>query len=398
MRKSIRNEKNLNNKKILLRLDLNVPLDNGKITDTTRIDKILPTLKFLIQQKTKIIILSHVGRPNGKIIKDLSLKPICNYLQGKLNLKIKLITENINEIKNKDFFSNFDEEILMLENIRFYAEEEKNDNKFAKHLASLGEIYVNDAFSCSHREHASIHEISKFLPSFSGLQLEQEVNALTKITSDITKPITCIIGGSKISTKINVIKNLIPKFDNIIVVGGMANNFIEYFGNNIGKSIKENNCHTIVQEIVSLSKKEKCRIIYPEDVLVSKDLNGSSQKKELNEIMSDEMILDIGPKTLHKITDIIDKSKTILWNGPAGYFENPKFANGSIQIAKKIIENNKANKIFSVAGGGDTVSLLNSLNAVNNFNFVSTAGGAFLEYLEGKMLPGITALNSNVRT
>ena len=391
--RSIRKEKNLNNKKILLRLDLNVPLDNGKIVDTTRIDKILPTLNFLIKRKTKIIILSHIGRPNGKIKKELSLEPICKDLQKKLGVKVKLITKKINEIKNKNFFDSFDEEILMLENIRFYSEEEKNDINFAKHIASLGDVYVNDAFSCSHRAHASVHKISKFLPSFSGLQLDLEVNALSKITSEIITPITCIIGGSKISTKINVIKNLIPKFDNIIIVGGMANNFIEYFGNNVGKSLKEKNCFTIVEEIIALSKKRRCRMIYPEDVLVSKDLNGSSLRKELTEIMPDEMILDIGPKTLKKILSVIDESKTILWNGPAGYFENPKFANGSIQIAKKIIKNYKSKKIFSVAGGGDTVSLLNSLNAINNFNFVSTAGGAFLEYLEGKKLPGIKALN-----
>ena len=391
--RSILNEKNLNNKKILLRLDLNVPLENGNIGDTTRIDKILPTLNFLLQQKSKIIILSHVGRPKGKIVKELSLKPISEDLKKKLNISVRLITENIYEIKNKDFFEKFDEEILILENIRFYAEEEENDLKFAKHLAGFGDIYVNDAFSCSHRAHASIQQISKYLPSFSGIQLDLEVTALNKITTEITKPITCIIGGSKISTKIDIIKNLIPKFDNIIIVGGMANNFIEYFGNNIGKSIKEKDSNEIVKEIVSLSKKEKCKLIYPQDVLVSKDFDGLSQKKELNQISSDEMILDIGPKTINKITNIIDKSKTILWNGPAGYFENPNFAKGSIKIANKIIENNKANKIFSVVGGGDTVSLLNSLNAIGNFNFVSTAGGAFLEYLEGKKLPGITALN-----
>jgi phosphoglycerate kinase len=391
--RSIINEKNLNNKKILLRLDLNVPLDRGEITDTTRIDKILPTLDFLIKEKAKIIILSHVGRPKGKIVKELSLEPICAELEDKLKKKVKLITKNIKEIKNRNFFNDYNEDIFILENIRFYSEEEQNDNKFAELLSNLGDIYVNDAFSCSHRAHASIYEIPKFLPSFSGLQLDLEVNALNKITSEITRPITCIIGGSKISTKINVIKNLIPKFDNIIIVGGMANNFIEYSGNSVGKSIKENNCDKIVEEIISLSKKEKCKIIYPEDVVVSKDLNGSPQNKELSEILIDEMILDIGPKTIDKITKIIDNSKTILWNGPAGYFENPDFAYGSIQIAKKIIENNKANKIFSVAGGGDTVSLLNNLNAINEFNFVSTAGGAFLEYLEGKNLPGITALN-----
>tara|TARA_A100001015_G_scaffold132399_1_gene146918 strand:+ start:2316 stop:3494 length:1179 start_codon:yes stop_codon:yes gene_type:complete len=391
--RSIINEKNLNNKKILLRLDLNVPLERDKITDTTRIDKILPTLNFLIKQKAKIIILSHVGRPKGKIVKELSLNPICEELQNKLKKKVKLIKENIKEIKSKNFFSDYNEDVFVLENIRFYSEEEQNDNKFAELISNLGDIYVNDAFSCSHRAHASIYEIPKFLPSFSGLQLDLEVNALNKITSEITRPITCIIGGSKISTKINVIKNLIPKFDNIIIVGGMANNFIEYFGNNVGKSIKEKNCDKILEEIISISKKEKCKIIYPEDVIVSRDLNGSPQNKELNEVLSDEMILDIGPKTIDKITKIIDKSKTILWNGPAGYFENPNFAYGSIQIAKKIIENNKANKIFSVAGGGDTVSLLNNLKVVNEFNFVSTAGGAFLEYLEGKNLPGITALN-----
>ena len=391
--RSIKNETNLRDKKILLRLDLNVPIVKGKISDTNRIDKILPTLKFLNKQKAKIIILSHVGRPRGKASKELSLKPICENLQEQLGLNVKLITQNINEIKNKDFFDNFDEQILMLENIRFYAEEEKNDNKFAVHLASFGDIYVNDAFSCSHRSHASIVKICKFLPSFSGLQIDLEIDALTKITSEITKPISCIIGGSKISTKIDIIKNLIPKFDNIIIVGGMANNFIEYFGNNIGKSIKEKNCDPIIKEIISLSKKEKCEISYPEDVLVSNDLNGSHKKKELDEILNDEMILDIGPKTIGKIRNIINSSKTILWNGPAGYFENPNFANGSIEIAKTIIENSKSNKIFSVVGGGDTVSLLNSIDAVDSFNFVSTAGGAFLEYLEGKKLPGITALN-----
>jgi phosphoglycerate kinase len=391
--RSILNQRNLKNKKILLRLDLNVPFENGKISDTTRIDKILPTLRFLIEQKTKIIILSHVGRPKGKIVKRLSLKPICEVLKKKLNLSVKLISKNIYEIKNKDFFEKFDEEILILENIRFYIEEEKNDHKFARHLASLGDIYVNDAFSCSHRPHASVYQISKYLPSYSGLQLDLEVAALNKITTEITKPISCIIGGSKISTKIDIIKNLIPKFDNIIIVGGMANNFIEYFGNNIGKSIKERNCHEIVDEIISLSKKNECKIIYPDDVLVSKYLNGSPVNKELDQILTDDMILDIGPKTINKIIDIIDNSKTILWNGPAGYFENPNFANGSIKIAKKIVENNKSSKIFSVVGGGDTVSLLNSLKIVGNFNFVSTAGGAFLEYLEGKELPGITALN-----
>ena len=391
--KSIKEEVDLNDKKVLLRLDLNVPLDKGKIIDTTRIDKILPTLKYLIKKNSKIIIISHVGRPKGKVVNELSLKPICEDLKNKLNQNVRLITNDVKDIKNKDLFNSSDEKIIMLENIRFYPEEEENDNNFAKHLASFADIFVNDAFSCSHRAHTSIYEISNFLPSYSGLQLDLEVNALTKITSEIKKPITCIIGGSKVSTKINIIKNLIPKFDNIVIVGGMANNIIRYMGHNIGKSLQEENSDVIIEEIFLLSKKQDCKIMFPKDVVVAKDFNGRPHIKELNEIMLDEMILDIGPKTIAMVNNIIDNSKTILWNGPAGYFENPNFATGSIEIAKKIVENNIANKIYSVAGGGDTVSLLNSLNAISNFDFVSTAGGAFLEYLEGKELPGIKVLN-----
>ena len=391
--RSIKNETNLNQKKVLLRLDLNVPLDNGKITDTTRIDKILPTINFLLKGGAKIIILSHVGRPKGKVVNELSLKPICKNLKNKLNENIRLISKDIKEIESVDLFNEDNEKIVILENLRFYEEEEKNDNSFSKHLANLADIYVNDAFSCSHRMHASIFEITKFIPSYAGLQLNLEINALTKITSEIQKPITCIIGGSKISSKINIIKNLIPKFDNIIIVGGMANNILKYQGYEIGKSLQEDDCNQIIEEIFSLSKKENCKILYPEDVVTGKTLNGLPEVKEFENITKDDLILDIGPKTIKTINDLIDKSNTILWNGPAGYFENPDFAKGSIEIAKKIVEKNKNNTIYSVAGGGDTVTLLNSIAATNNFNFVSTAGGAFLEYLEGKELPGIKALN-----
>jgi len=391
--RNIKDDHNLNQKKVLLRLDLNVPLSNGKITDTTRIDKILPTINFLLKNNAKVIILSHVGRPKGKVVNELSLKPICKSLKNKLNQNIRLISKNIREVESADLFDFHDEKIVMLENLRFYKEEEKNDNEFAKHLASLADIYVNDAFSCSHRAHASIYEITKFIPSYAGLQLNLEIDALTKITSEIQRPITCIIGGSKISSKINIIKNLIPKFDNIIIVGGMANNILKYKGYEIGRSIQENNCEQIIEEIFLRSKKEGCKIIYPEDVITGKDLNGSPRIKELNDISEDELILDIGPKTIEVIKKLIQDSNTVLWNGPAGYFENPSFSIGSIEIAKKIVEKSNDNTIYSVAGGGDTVALLNSLEATNNFNFVSTAGGAFLEYLEGKELPGIKALN-----
>ena len=391
--RSIKDELKLKQKKILLRLDLNVPLDNEKITDTTRIDKILPTINFLLKNEAKIIILSHIGRPKGKIINGLSLKPVCENLKKKLNENIKLITKSLKEIDSNDLFDNHNEKIVMLENLRFYQEEEENNNEFAKRLASLADIYVNDAFSCSHRAHTSIVEITKFLPSYAGLQLNLEIDALTKITSEIKKPITCIIGGSKISTKINIIKNLIPKFNNIVIVGGMANNILKYKGFNIGKSIQEANCDQIIEEIFSLSEKNNCKIVYPEDVAVGKDLNGSAKIKGISKVSEDELILDIGPKTIQTVNKLIEKSETILWNGPAGYFENPNFAKGSLEIANKIVEKNKSNTIYSVAGGGDTVALLNGIGVISNFNFVSTAGGAFLEYLEGKKLPGIKALN-----
>ena len=391
--RNIQNLLDLNKKKILLRLDLNVPIKNGKILDSTRINKILPTINFLLKSNAKIIILSHVGRPNGKIVNELSLKPICENLKEKINSEIRLVTKNLKEINSNNLFLNSDEKILMLENIRFYKEEEENNYEFAKHIASLGEIYVNEAFSCSHRAHSSIHEIPKFLPSYSGLQLETEINALKKITSEIKRPITCIIGGSKISTKINIIKNLIHKFDSIVIVGGMANNILEYKGIEIGNSIREKNCNKIIEEIFNISQKANCKIIYPEDVVVGNDLNGSSKIKELNNILKDEMILDIGPKTIKKIKDIILNSNTILWNGPAGYFENINFANGSFEIAKEIAKETKNGNLYSVLGGGDTVSVINKIKLFNNFNFVSTAGGAFLEYLEGKDLPGISALN-----
>ena len=390
---NIKDYGDLNQKRILLRLDLNVPLKNGFITDDTRIVKILPIINFLIKKDSKIIILSHVGRPKGIKSNNLSLKPICENLENKINQKISLISDNIFKLKKEDLFKDPNDRIVLLENIRFYKEEEKNDTSFAKHLAGLADLYVNDAFSCSHRSHASVNKITEFLPSFAGLQLQTEINALRKITTEIKNPITCIIGGSKISTKIGIIKNLLPKLDNMIIVGGMANNILNFKGNQIGKSLKEANCKEIVKDIFEISKKYICKITYPEDVLVGKNLNDNSKIKELNDINNDDLILDIGPKTINKVKNIIKESRTILWNGPAGYFENPNFANGSYEIAKAIIEKNKNKSLYSVVGGGDTIAVINQISNIKNFDFVSTAGGAFLEFLEGKELPGIKALN-----
>ena len=389
---NIKDQKDLHGKIVLLRLDLNVPISNNKITDEARIDKILPILNYLIEKKSKIVVISHIGRPNGKVVKELSLQPICENLENKINKKIKLIKEDIFKLTKKQLFDHTTNEIVFLENIRFYEQEENNDIDFSRHLASLGDLYINDAFSCSHRAHASVSHITEFIPSYAGLQLEMEIRALKKLTTEIKKPITCIIGGSKISTKITVIQNLIPKVDHIIIVGGMANNILKYKGHSIGKSTQESNCETIIENIFKSLNNSSCTITYPEDVVIGKHMEDIPTTKELNEIMNDDIILDIGPKTIEKINDIIENSKTILWNGPAGYFENTNFSKGSFEIGKKIEEKNKLKQIFSVAGGGDTVALLNKIGIANSFNFVSTAGGAFLEYLEGKELPGIKAL------
>ena len=389
--KSIENIESIENKSVILRLDLNVPIKNGKITDTNRIDKVIPTLEFLLKKKARIIIISHVGRPKGKIVKELSLDLVSLYIKGKLKKEISLLKDNIFNLNKEDIFKNSNDDLVLLENIRFYPEEEANDDKFSKKLASLGEIYVNDAFSCSHRDHASVSRITKHIPSYSGIQINAEVNALNKITSEIKKPITCIIGGSKISSKINIIKNLIPKFNSIIIVGAMANNILKFKGLKIGSSVYEKNIDNIIQEIFTYAEKNKCKIYFPKDVKIGKKLNDKSFEKDFKDIEDDDMILDVGSKTLVEIKKIIDDSSTILWNGPLGYFENENFSSGSLEVAKYIA--NRGNKIFSVVGGGDTVAVINSLNMKDKFNFVSTAGGAFLEYLEGKVLPGIKALN-----
>ena len=383
----------LKGKKILLRVDLNVPMKNGTITETSRIEKIIPTIKLLIEKQAKIIILSHIGRPKGKIVRGMSLRPISIKLASLLNKEV-LFNKNI---INKNTFFEVNKipngSIMMLENIRFNKGEESNDIEFSKKISNLGDIYVNDAFSCSHRSHASIEGITKYITSYFGLQINEEINALKKITSEIKKPVTLIIGGSKISTKIKIINNLIKKFNNIIIVGGMANTMLRHTGIKVGKSICEQDCGSLIKEIIENSIKYSCKITCPVDAVTSKNLEDIGKDKDIKEIDDDEMILDIGPKTISSIKTIINDSRTVLWNGPAGYFENPNFANGTKQILDIIANNTINNKIYSVAGGGETVAAINKFNKLNSFNFVSTAGGAFLEYLEGKELPGIKALS-----
>jgi len=381
------------NKKIILRLDLNVPLKNKIIIDDTRIALCLPFIKQLIKKKAKIIIISHLGRPKGIKNPSLSLIPIYKYLKKALQTNIYFFMGDFdNEMKDK--FSHLKEgEVILIENIRYFKEETDNDENFSRKLASLGDIYINDAFSCSHRKQASVHNITRYInKSYAGPLLKKEVNAINLIIKNKKEPVTCIIGGSKISTKINVISNLIGKINNLIIVGAMANNFFIYKNFKVGNSLIESNTKEIIKKIYDKALKNNCEIVIPEDCVVGTSFEGEGKGKNLEQIGENEIILDIGANTTKKIKQIIEQSNTVLWNGPAGYFENKNFLNGTMAIAEAISKNTQEKSLISVLGGGDTLAAINKSKNKLFFSHLSTAGGAFLEYLEGKDLPGLSVL------
>ena len=382
----------LNNKRVIVRLDLNVPVENSKIKDYTRIKVVQEFLIKLIEKKAKIILISHLGRPKGKIVSDMSLKPVLEYLEKKLGSKIYFFKEKIDH-RAVDASKKLEGgEILLIENIRFFKEEENDDENFAKDLSKLGDLYINEAFSCSHRKQASLHNITKFIDSYGGPLLNKEIQSINLIIKNKKKPVTCIIGGSKVSTKINVILNLLKNANNLVIVGAMANNFLKFKGFNIGASLIEKGAETVIKDIYNSAEKNKCKILIPKDCMVSSDINGSAKYKILKEIASEDIVLDIGKSTVKLINETIENSKTVFWNGPAGYFENSNFSGGTLSIAKKISENTKSGSLISIVGGGDTISAIKNSEYKNVFTHLSTAGGAFLESLEGKELPGIKVL------
>ena len=387
------NDLEVKDQKIILRLDLNVPIKNRIIVDDTRIILCLPFIKKLIKKKAKVIIISHLGRPKGIKDPSLSLTPIYKYLKEKLQTNVYFFIGNFdNEVKEK--FSHLKEgEVILIENIRYFKEETENDENFSRKLASLGDVYINDAFSCSHRKQSSIHKITKFInKSFAGPLLKKEIDSINLVMENKKEPVTCIIGGSKISTKINLILSLIEKVNNLIIVGAMANNFFIYKNFNVGKSLIENSTKEIIQQIYHKADKNNCNIVIPEDCVVSTSFEGEGKNKNLDQIEQNEIILDIGSDTIKKIKQIINKSKTVVWNGPAGYFENKNFLNGTMSIAEAISENTVKKTLISILGGGDTLAAINKSNHKLSFSHLSTAGGAFLEYIEGKDLPGISVL------
>ena len=382
------------NKTVLIRFDLNIPLSSmSPMSD--RVTRVIDSITDLKLLNSKIVILSHLGRPKGKEDSDLSLKQILPQLEEAFDSNVTFIDDCIgtnveNRIKNAD-----QGEIILLENCRFYSEEENNDDDFAQSLSNLADVYINDAFACSHREHASVVGITKHLPSYCGNLLSEELLNLNEVIQRPLNPSITIMGGSKISTKISILKSLSIKMDTIIIVGGMANNFIKYQGLNIQDSLVEKDVDELISQIYKFAKNNKCKIITPVDVVVAKEVKRDIKTitSAIDEIRENNMILDIGPQTIELIKKELSSAKTVFWNGPAGVFEVTPFQVGTFEIAKYIAELSSKNLIKSFAGGGDTIAAMEMANIKSKFSYISTGGGALLELLEGRALPGLKALN-----
>jgi phosphoglycerate kinase len=387
--KSLKDLSKIKGKTVFLRVDFNVPISGGRVSDTTKIEKLKTNINSLLNEKCKVILASHLGRPQKKGRDGLSLKPVKKISEKILEHEIDFLDIN-DETKNK--IKNSKQKLIMLENLRFDSGEESNSKEYAKLLSSFADVYINEAFSCSHRSHASIDSITEFLDAYAGSTIIDEVEALEKVFLNSKKPVACLIGGSKISTKIDLIINLMPKMDFMIIGGAMANNFFKHEGFNIGKSLIEQNIETTIKSIYQESKRHECELILPIDVICSKKFDQAGKNKKLSEVNDDDIILDIGIESTDKIDSILQKSKTVLWNGPFGLFEYDDFANGTNDISRSIAKYTKTNNLISVAGGGDTLAAIKKSNHQNDFTYISTAGGAFLEWLEGKILPGLKVL------
>ncbi len=388
----------INNKCIIVRVDLNVPRLFDKITDYSRIDSIIPTLELLKNNQNKIFLISHYGRPKGKVNEKLSLNFICEELRKKLKVsKIHFLKSFDNRDIKKKKTEMKDGEICLFENIRFYKQEENNDLEFSKNLSSNFDLYINDAFSASHRNHSSIVGLPNFLKSYAGLNFTKEITNLNIFLSKAKKPNLAIVGGSKISTKIKVIYNLINLFDTVAIGGAMANTFLLANNIKIGKSLCEKNYIKLALDIQSEAKKKNCKIILPIDVVCAEALENNTKiiKCNIDNIPNDKTVLDIGEKTINLIFNEIAKCNSLLWNGPLGAFEFTPFEKSSIEIANKIKKSFKETNIEALAGGGDTLAVINLANANDGFNYLSNAGGAFLEWLEGNKSPGFISLEKN---
>jgi phosphoglycerate kinase len=383
-------------KRVLLRVDLNVPMKDGKITDATRIERVVPTIRELSDDGAKVILLAHFGRPKGERNPEMSLKPIAGAVAAELGRKVAFAEDCIGEPARKAVGAMTDGDILLLENTRFHKGEEKNDPDFTRALAENGDVYVNDAFSAAHRAHASTEGLAHLLPAYAGRTMQAELEALEKGLGKPAKPVVALVGGAKVSTKIDLLTNLTHKVDALVIGGGMANTFLAARGTDVGKSLCEHDLAGTAKQIMIEAAEAGCALILPSDAVVAREFKAGApnQTVAIDSVPADAMILDVGPKTVEAVNQWIDRAATIVWNGPLGAFEIEPFDRATVEAARHAARRTKEGKLVSVAGGGDTVAALNHAGVAEDFTYVSTAGGAFLEWMEGKPLPGVEVLKA----
>jgi phosphoglycerate kinase len=382
-------------KRVLVRVDLNVPMENGKVTDATRIARVAPTIDEIAHKGGKVILLAHFGRPKGRDPKE-SLRPVADEVAQIIKKPVAFADDCIGEAAEKAIAAMKNGDVLLLENTRFHRQEEQNHPAFVEQLAKLGDIYVNDAFSAAHRAHASTEGIAHKLPAYVGRTMQAELEALGKALDHPQRPVIAIVGGAKVSTKLELLENLISKVQALVIGGAMANTFLYAQGVKIGKSLAERDMADTARRILAKAEDAQCAIILPVDAIVAFHFqaNAPSHAYGLDAIPGDGMILDVGPQSIERIKGALDDAATLVWNGPLGAFEMNPFDHGTVTIARIAAERTKAKKLVSVAGGGDTVAALNAAHVTDRFTYVSTAGGAFLEWLEGRKLPGVEALRA----
>lgn len=381
-------------KRVLVRVDLNVPVQDGKVTDTTRIERVAPTILELSNKGAKVILLAHFGRPKGEVVPSMSLGSIASTVETVLDRRVHFASDCVGEAAKKAVGALNDGDILLLENTRFHKGEEKNLPEFTAALAENGDIFVNDAFSAAHRAHASTEGLAHYMPAYAGRTMQAELEALEKGLGDPARPVAAIVGGAKVSTKIDLLQNLVKKVDALVIGGGMANTFLAAKGLDVGKSLCEHDLADMARTIMAEAEKAGCAIVLPVDGVVAKEFkaNAENETVSVDAIPADGMILDVGPKSIALVNEWISKASTLVWNGPLGAFEIEPFDMATVSAAKHAAEETNAGKLVSVAGGGDTVSALNHAGVADDFTYVSTAGGAFLEWMEGKPLPGVDVL------
>ncbi len=381
-------------KRVLVRADLNVPMQDGQVTDTTRIDRTAPTLNKLSNKGAKVIVISHFGRPKGKVVPEMSLAPVARALSKSCGLPVAFATDTIGESAEKTIAAMKEGDIAMLENLRFHGDEEANDKAFTAKLSELGDVYVSDAFSCSHRAHASTEGLAHLLPSAAGLLMQVEVESLAGALESPEPPVAAVVGGAKVSTKMEVLGNLSKKVDVLIIGGGMANTFLFAQGIDVGNSLCEKDMADAARQILADAKKAGCDIVLPKDAVVAREFKEGAECETvaLDAIPSDAMMLDVGPASVADVAAKLEKCRTVVWNGPFGAFEIPPFDAGTNTVAREAARLTKEGKLISVAGGGDTVAALAHAGVGDDFTYISTAGGAFLEWMEGKELPGVKVL------